>query len=428
MRANNNGGLLTAYREHVVSGLLPFWWRAVDTRNGGVFTCFDNAGVTLVSRNKYTWSQGRFVWLWSRAARMIAASMLPGDAAPYLREAARTVGFLTRHVFLPNGNCAYVLSETGEKIEGEQSDSSIYADCFVLLGFSEYALVAKDTQVLTAAFELYGRIRARLASGSFRTEPYPIPAGYRSHSISMILLRVTQVLADAAATLHHPGAGTLATETVRCASAIMDEFVRPDGAVQELIPNEERLADTVLARHATPGHIFESMWFVIRTALQHGRKDWIRRAGSSIARAFDTGWDTECGGIFRYVDRDGGKPRGIPGTERYETLMVDTWDTKIWWPHSEALYAALLASTVIGDAAFDSMHARLFEYVFRVFPNTDRSVGEWIQIRDRHGEPLDKCVALPVKDPYHILQDMFLIVELLHSDGRSVDFASAGNG
>ncbi len=32
-------------------------------------------------------------------------------------------------------------------------------------------------------------------------------------------------------------------------------------------------------------------------------------------------------------------------------------------------------------------------------------------------------VALPVKDPYHILQDVLLIIELLHSGGRSVDFA-----
>ena len=67
----------------------------------------------------------------------------------YLEEAARTAEFLNRHVFLPNGNCAYVLSESGEKIEGENSDSSIYADCFVLLGFAEYALAARDS----ASFE-----------------------------------------------------------------------------------------------------------------------------------------------------------------------------------------------------------------------------------------------------------------------------------
>jgi N-acylglucosamine 2-epimerase len=428
VRSEREDALLNSYREHVVSDLLPFWWKAVDRQNGGILTCFDNTGARLVSRNKYTWSQGRFVWLWSRAARMIETSMLPGDASQYLREAERTVEFLTQHVFLPNGNCAYVLSETGQQIEGEHSDSSIYADCFVLLGFSEYALIAGDSQVLDRAFAIYDNIRDRLAKGSFRTEPYPIPRGFRSHSISMILLRVTQILADAAESLKHPRREALRAETIRCASEVVGAFCRPDGGVWELIPTEDRLNDTVLARHATPGHIFESMWFVIRTAMQHGRAEWIERAGRSIAWAYEAGWDREWGGIFRYVDREGGKPRGVVSDEPYEKLMVDTWDTKIWWPHAEALYATLLASKVTGDAAFESMHSTLFEYVFRTFPNPDRAIGEWIQIRDRQGSPLDKIVALPVKDPYHILQDMLLIIELLDSDGRSVDFARVRNG
>jgi len=315
-----------------------------------------------------------------------------------------------------------VLSETGEKIDGEHSDTSIYADCFVLLGFSEYALVAKDSQTLARAFEIYDRIRVRLASGCFRTEPYPIAPGYRSHSIAMILLRVTQILAGTAQALQHPRSESMSRESVRCASEILDVFCRPDGCVQELIPEEERFCGTVLARHTAPGHIFESMWFVIRTALQHDRSDWIEQAGRSIAWAWETGWDTEWGGLFRYVDREGGMPRGIAGNEPFEALMVDTWDTKIWWPQAEALYATLLAWKTTGNAAFESMHLMLFEYVFRTFPNPDRTIGEWIQIRDRRGEPLDKCVALPVKDPYHILQAVMLMIELLHSDGKSVDF------
>jgi N-acylglucosamine 2-epimerase len=425
MKNEQSDALLAFYREHAVSDLLPFWWKAVDARNGGIFTCFDNAGATLVSRNKYTWSQGRFVWLWSRVARMITASMLPGDAASYLREAARTVEFLTGHVFLPNGNCSYVLSETGEKIDGERSDTSIYADCFVLLGFSEYALVTRDSHVLERAFDIYDGIRARLSGGSFPTAPYPIPAGYRSHSVAMILLRVTQILADAARTLDHARHSAMALETVRCVSEILDVFCRPDDAVWELIPLEERLHDTVLARHATPGHIFESMWFVMRTALHERRTDWIERAARSIAWAFEAGWDSEWGGLFRYVDREGGRPRGRSSNEPYEALMLDTWDTKIWWPHAEALYATLLAYETTGSARFESTHSRVHDYVFRTFPNPDRITGEWIQIRDRQGEPLNKCVALPVKDPYHILQDVLLMVELLHSHGESVDFAAS---
>ena len=36
------------------------------------------------------------------------------------------------------------------------------------------------------------------------------------------------------------------------------------------------------------------------------------------------------------------------------------------------------------------------------------------QILDRKGKKMNKVVALPVKDPYHILRALFLIVELLN--------------
>ncbi len=103
---------------------------------------------------------------------------------------------------------------------------------------------------------------------------------------------------------------------------------------------------------------------------------------AAIAGHFEAGWDSEFGGIFRYVDREGARPRGVAGDEPYEALMMDTWDTKIWWPHAEALYATLLGSKVTGDAAFVRCTRSCLNTCFG-FPNPDRTVGEWIQIRDR---------------------------------------------
>jgi len=56
------------YRDHLEQQLLPFWQRAADTEYGGVYTCFSNDGSALTATDKYTGSQGRFVWLWSRIA------------------------------------------------------------------------------------------------------------------------------------------------------------------------------------------------------------------------------------------------------------------------------------------------------------------------------------------------------------------------
>ena len=49
-----------------------------------------------------------------------------------------------------------------------------------------------------------------------------------------------------------------------------------------------------------------------------------------------------------------------------------------------------------------------------MFP--DKVHGEWIQIRMRDGNPEDKVVALPVKDPFHILRDFLKVVELSYRE------------
>jgi len=57
-------------------------------------------------------------------------------------------------------------------------------------------------------------------------------------------------------------------------------------------------------------------------------------------------------------------------------------------------------------------YEKLFDYTFSVFPNPDKSIGEWIQIRRRDGTPLDEVVALPVKDPFHVFRNILLLIEL----------------
>jgi N-acylglucosamine 2-epimerase len=63
-----------------------------------------------------------------------------------------------------------------------------------------------------------------------------------------------------------------------------------------------------------------------------------------------------------------------------------------------------------GNTAFLDWYWQLKDYVDKVFPaETGR---EWIQIRTRTGAPLETVVALPVKDPYHIMRMHILSMEL----------------
>ena len=411
------GALLTFYRHHLQETILPFWMeRAIDHYNGGVYTCFDNAGTRLVSTDKFTWSQGRFAWLMARAARMCEQGLLGDDAERYLSVAEATVRFLRENVFLPNGNCAYLLTEMGEKKEfkpGEGHDISFFADCFVILGFAEYARVAGAREVLEHALRSYDLVVKRLETGAVRSEPYPLPEGCKAHSFPMIMLNVSQELAEALDSFNHERTEELRGRSLSCLETIFAGFYRDDGHIAEIVCDDATFGERLLGRHITPGHAIESMWFIMHEAARRGRRDPIEKAGRVIKRSFELGWDKAHGGLFRFVDVGGGEPKGGPPDGPFETLIRETWHTKIWWPHTETLYATLLAHELTGNEDFLRMFERTHRYTFDTFPNPDREVGEWIQIRDRRGEPLERVVGLPVKDPYHIMRNLMLIVELL---------------
>lgn len=419
--------LAAFYRSHLERVILPFWLdNTLDERRGGLFNCVDNVTGERASEDKFVWSQARWAWTAAHAARLADRGLLGVDADRLRRHAKLTADFLLEHAFLPGsgalrGNVAYLLGADGEQREfvpGLGHDISFFADCFVTLALTGVARATGEGSYLDEALGVYASVRERLASGHVRSEPYPLPRGARAHAWPMIMLNVAQELERALRAAADPRADRLAADALTDMDSVLVDFVTPDDLVAEvLVPGDD---GSLLARHITPGHAIESMWFVLEQALTHGRLDAVARAKRVIEASYAAGWDREHGGLFRYVvpERVGGevvgtRPLGTPQGP-FEKLIVDTWDTKIWWPHTETLYATLLASEATGDGAMQALHDETFSYTFATFPNPDARVGEWIHIRDRLGRPLQKVVGLPVKDPYHVTRNLLLLVELLY--------------
>jgi N-acylglucosamine 2-epimerase len=417
--------LATFYRDHLERVILPFWLdRTLDEERGGLFNCVDDVTGARLSDDKFVWSQARWAWTAAHAARMADRGLLRVDGDRLRRHARLTADFLLEHAFLEDGSVAYLLTADGQKKEflpGKGHDISFYADCFVTLALAGVARAVEEEAYLERALRLYSSVRRRLASGTVRSEPYPLPPGGRAHGWPMISLNVAQELERALKAFGDERHEELAADALDDVEEIFGTFVRDDGLVTEVkVPGDD---DSLLARHVTPGHAIESMWFVIEQALAHGREDVVREAASVIVASFDAGWDPQHGGLFRYVvpGPDGPQPRGEPQGP-FEELIVDTWDGKIWWPHSEALYAGLLGVAALDGVGADDdrlrrrlqdVHDRTFAYAFATFPNPDASVGEWIQVRDRQGRRLQKVMGLPVKDPYHVTRNLLLLIELL---------------
>ena len=401
---------LDFYRRELLENILPFWIeRALDRDYGGDFTCFNNGGTELVSTDKYVWSQGRLVWVFAELAAMLGEER-------FLDYAKLGVDFLLQHALLEDGSAAFLLSRTGEPKEptpGSGFATSIYADCFVVLGLSRYAQVTNSRDILQFAKELYQSIERRL-QGEFRTDPYPIPPGMCAHGVAMILLTTSQELRDAQRAL---GDVTCVQTNEKCrgyVQLIFDYFCK-DGLLQEMV-HLDQPGESLLERYINPGHSLECLWFMLHQALEDGDQALVEACADLIENTYKVGWDEHYGGLLLFVDREGGPPRGevgdLAGHPMVHKVQQD-WSHKLWWPHSEALYTTLLAYHLTKRSAFLELYAQTKDYTFRTFPHPDPAVGEWIQIRDRQGAPLEAVVALPVKDPFHIARCLMLILQLL---------------
>lgn len=409
--------LLEAYTSRIQDDFIPYWNKFYDDEKDGILNCVNNFGDQKLSDNKFTWSQGRYLWVLGRLYELNKTGAFPKlDNALLQKQMQGLYRFLTERSVYGDSICCYLLDREGNKLVDERTgryDASIFADCFALIGMAQYTKTLELKKNLPAVEALFQSIIRRVESGEFLTEPYPIPAGYKVHSIPMILVNTTYEYLKMRERLGLPCEAEIAYGLGKVYE-ILDGCYR-DGYIREHLSTEENYQTLLLDRHVNPGHTLEDMWFCAEYLRDYGDLSAYLPRISEIARnAFDIGWDHEFGGLLRFVDREGGKPHGIAGDSAFEKLINDTWDMKLWWPHSETLYVFLYLYSLTGETDLLSRYEKAAEYIFATFPNQE--LGEWIQIRRRDGSPEEKVVALPVKDPFHILRNFIKIVELYQGE------------
>ena len=416
--------LIGFYENELTNNILSFWLpRCLDQKNGGYFNCFDNRGKELISHDKYTWSQGRFVWVWSKLATMDCGTFTQEQRAQFLELAKSGRDFLMKHCLIGKDDwrCVFLMEEDGtpKYTEGyDQLDMSVYADCFVIAALGKYAEAADDKESYDFCKKLYESAVRRVRENSFHTLPYPLSPQYRAHGIPMILSNVTKEIYRAAELFDPDYVNTLRENLDGFTSDILDHFVDKNNVLHEIILAENnKFFYNLLGQHANPGHTIEDMWFMVDAADILNKPDRIPAIAEIAKKAFENGWDKEFGGLLHFCAVNGGEPKGDTAGVEDEPMMKQTlsgWGDKLWWVHSEALYTSLLCYDRTGDEEFLAWYDKVFAYTFEKFPNPDREIREWVQILKRDGTPQDKVVALPVKDPYHITRNLVLIIELLH--------------
>jgi len=389
------------YEDYLVTQVLPFWEHAFDEEFGGLFTCWTNDGVKLVSTDKYTWSQARMLWCLSYM--LLNRELTEETRKRYIHWAKGLYDLLSDNALLAGDDegCAFLLERDGSPKEpnpGSGLYTSIYADCFVIMAFGRWAEVTSNAQVANQALALYEKSTGLIKKGIIKTDPYPIEAGHRSMGVHMILANTASELATALAHFNQKASEQVAKDATVQARLILDEFVDRERMQLREVVSEGGSESSTLERHRNPGHSVECMWFLL-DILKDERVDEMERI---LLNALHLGWDGQYGGLLRYVDCEGGAPAGKEGSDAFTTLVKTTWDYKLWWPHAEALWATWRCYQATGNEELLTWYHKIKDYTFQTFPAEQGM--EWIQIRRRDGEAQEGVVALPVKDPYHIIR------------------------
>jgi N-acylglucosamine 2-epimerase len=374
------------YRSLLLHDIVPFWFKhGIDWEHGGVLTCISDDG-SLISGDKFIWSQARSVWTFSALYNRIE------KRPEFLAAAKNSIRFLFAHGRDEDGRWVYRTDRQGRVIEGA---TSIYSDCFAIYGFSEYCRAVQDEHVLSTARETFERVRCRIEEPDFQeTSPYPLPLGWRNHGIPMIMTEVTNELLQTTADANLE---MLIDDYV---GRIMDHFVHPERKVLlEFLARDYKDLPPPAGTFVMPGHAIESMWFVMHVARRRGDRGLIRRAAKVVRWHLEFGWDPEYGGLLLSRDVEGHEPY-LPYSDR-----------KLWWPHVEALYATLLAHELTGEPWCLEWYKRVADWTWSHFPVAKH--GEWYQRLTREGDPTTEVIALPVKDPFHLPRAAILVVQLM---------------
>ncbi len=382
--------LQSLYRDELLGNIVPWWMEhAIDWENGGICNFIEDDG-TVVSTDKYMWSQLRALFTWSALHNRVE------PREEWLEVARNICDFILPYGRDDEGRWVYWLRADGSVVEGA---TSIYSDGFAIMGLTEYARATGDERAIEVALETYENVRARLAiPGSYLTAPYVVPDGAKAHGVSMIF-----------STVFHEFGKLLDDEDIMDAGyehtlQVMDHFRKPEKqCLLEYVALDGSVLGIPEGRVVVPGHAIESMWFQMHILADHEEVERIDDAIECIRWHVEAAWDPLHGGMFLAVDSEGTEE---PAWEHHEK--------KFWWVHTETLYALLLAYRHCKEQWCLDWYDRVHEWAFAHFPL--REYGEWAMRLSREGEApegLLSLLPLPIKDPFHTPRAMMMCIEVL---------------
>jgi N-acylglucosamine 2-epimerase len=386
MKPRDLNELCAYYRHCLLDDIIPFWLRySLDYEYGGYLHCLDRKGGVF-STDKSMWIQCRELWLFSKLYNVLERRK------EWLDAARNGFEFIMKYGFDVDGRMFYSVTRDGRPLRKRRY---LYTEAFGIIACAEYAKATKEKESLKRAKDTYHLVvDLYRRPGSLPLKVFPETRMTKSHAMPMILLNTTLELSQV-------DSDSMYKEVIDNAlDQITNDFLKQDKrALLETVGVNGEQLDSPEGRCVNPGHAIETSWFIMHEGCRRHDSILIQTALDILDWSLQWGWDKSYGGIFSFVDIEGKPPEQLE------------WDMKLWWPHTEALYALLLAYHLSGDKRYLSWYEKVHEWTFANFPDPD--YGEWFGYLHRDGS-----VSIPLKGsmwkgPFHLPRMLLQGVKLL---------------
>lgn len=373
------------YRKNLSESVIPFWYKnSPDWKNGGTFSCLEKDG-TVYDTKKYIWLVGRSVWMFSRLYNEFDKD------SKYFDVATLGVNFLQEHAKDEQGRYYFSLTDDGKPWFYQRKP---YAAVFAMLAYLEYYKASGESEYKEQAVQLFWKINDWIEDSTKlgRPEMEGVPPISNLANV-MVLASMAVELAGIDSDPEYMKMLEMALEGCK---------IHYNAELKILLENAPFNSKTDIKRWPegrifNPGHSIETAWFIMHL-IQHIPDDQMLKLALEVLEgSLNLGWDKEYGGLYYFMDIEG-KP----------TLQLES-GMKLWWPHTEAIYALILAFRLSGDYKWIRWLEKVHEYTFDHF--VDWKNGGWFGYCDRQGNLTHTCKGGNYKGFFHVPRALLFSIQ-----------------
>ena len=379
---------LNIYKKELFERVIPFWLKySPDKRYGGYFTCLNENGE-IYDTKKYMWLQARQSWFFSKLYNTI-------EQKPEWLEAAKLgIDFIRKHGITSKGRVYFSLTREGKPFHIQRK---IFSECFYVMALFEYAKATDNHNLLNEAINIFKKIL--MWSKDLSLVGQPKLTGNPSASTLAVPMILLNIIDEINRTHKNINYNNIAAE---CVQEIHLHVKGKIKAVLENVGKDGSLLDSPEGRLINPGHSIEAAWFLLHYIKNNPNKEIEKIALRMIDWSLDRGWDKKYGGIFYFLDY-----KNLP-------LLQLEWSMKLWWSHTEALYALVLAWSLTKDIKYWKQFEKIHEWTFSHFQ--DKKYGEWFGYLDRQGNKTHSLKGGAYKGCFHVPRFLLYSIKLLEKE------------